>query len=156
MSDRTLLRVSRRVLSRSVFRAQVTIYERDGQAGGLSSFEIPQYRCHYDGARFEIRLCQDLGIKSAAARAASARINRSTGVRCTVEMNAQTVGTLSCTSHVTPNCFKSTGHPLTMPAGEVPVQHRARAGRLAGAAAQGPRRGLPGLRHAQAPEPTPC
>merc|ERR1712166_1650460 len=30
--------------------------------GGLSAHEIPQFRCHWDGVRFEARLCEDLGV----------------------------------------------------------------------------------------------
>jgi len=40
----------------------VTIFEKTDHPGGLSAHEIPQFRCHWDGVRFEARLCEDLGV----------------------------------------------------------------------------------------------
>eukprot|EP00761_Pharyngomonas_kirbyi_P003127 gb/GECH01003131.1/.p1 GENE.gb/GECH01003131.1/~~gb/GECH01003131.1/.p1 ORF type:complete len:1040 (+),score=276.95 gb/GECH01003131.1/:1-3120(+) len=41
----------------------VTIFEKESFAGGLSSLEIPQYRLPYDVVNFEVKLMQDLGVK---------------------------------------------------------------------------------------------
>lgn len=40
----------------------VTIFEKMDHPGGLSADEIPQFRCHWDGVRWEARLCADLGV----------------------------------------------------------------------------------------------
>ena len=41
----------------------LTIYERNSYAGGLSSSEIPQYRLPFDVIDYEIELMKDLGVK---------------------------------------------------------------------------------------------
>lgn len=41
----------------------VTIFEKEKFAGGLSSLEIPQYRLPYDVVDFEVKLMQDLGVQ---------------------------------------------------------------------------------------------
>mmetsp|Transcript_6753 Transcript_6753/g.16549 ORF Transcript_6753/g.16549 Transcript_6753/m.16549 type:complete len:1118 (+) Transcript_6753:44-3397(+) len=43
--------------------SNINVFEKSEMAGGLSSYEIPQFRCHYDGVRWEVRLCEDLGVK---------------------------------------------------------------------------------------------
>ena len=43
--------------------SDVTVFEREPFAGGLSSLEIPQYRLPSDAVRFEVRLMTDLGVK---------------------------------------------------------------------------------------------
>jgi len=41
----------------------VTIFEKEQHAGGLSSHEIPQSRLPYDVVQFELKLMLDLGVK---------------------------------------------------------------------------------------------
>jgi len=41
----------------------ITIFEKEKYAGGLSSSEIPQYRLPHDVVDFEINLMKDLGVK---------------------------------------------------------------------------------------------
>lgn len=43
--------------------SDVHVFEALESAGGLDTYEIPQYRCQYDATRFEVRLCTDLGVK---------------------------------------------------------------------------------------------
>lgn len=43
--------------------SDITIYERDGNPGGLSASEIPQYRLPYDVIDWETNLVKDLGVK---------------------------------------------------------------------------------------------
>jgi len=40
----------------------IVIYEKSTHSGGLSASEIPQFRSHWDGVRWETRLCEDLGV----------------------------------------------------------------------------------------------
>jgi len=41
----------------------ITIYEKNNYAGGLSSSEIPQYRLPFQAVQFELQLLLDLGVK---------------------------------------------------------------------------------------------
>eukprot|EP00922_Rhytidocystis_sp_ex-Travisia-forbesii_P046264 GHVS01068980.1.p1 GENE.GHVS01068980.1~~GHVS01068980.1.p1 ORF type:complete len:1051 (+),score=138.18 GHVS01068980.1:2-3154(+) len=41
----------------------ITVHEKAGSAGGLSTTEIPQFRLPFDVIRFETRLCADMGVK---------------------------------------------------------------------------------------------
>uniref|UniRef100_A0A8C5QTU7 Dihydropyrimidine dehydrogenase [NADP(+)] n=1 Tax=Leptobrachium leishanense TaxID=445787 RepID=A0A8C5QTU7_9ANUR len=43
--------------------SDITIFEKQNYAGGLSTSEIPQFRLTYDVVRFEIELMKDLGVK---------------------------------------------------------------------------------------------
>ncbi|XP_057650096.1 dihydropyrimidine dehydrogenase [NADP(+)] [Chionomys nivalis] len=43
--------------------SNITIFEKQDYAGGLSTSEIPQFRLPYDVVNFEIELMKDLGVK---------------------------------------------------------------------------------------------
>ncbi|XP_071606926.1 dihydropyrimidine dehydrogenase [NADP(+)] isoform X19 [Heliangelus exortis] len=43
--------------------SNITIFEKQEYAGGLSSSEIPQFRLPYDVVNFEVELLKDLGVK---------------------------------------------------------------------------------------------
>lgn len=43
--------------------SDITVYERNEHAGGLSASEIPQYRLPYDVIDWELSLLKDLGVK---------------------------------------------------------------------------------------------
>ncbi|KAK9886993.1 hypothetical protein WA026_019912 [Henosepilachna vigintioctopunctata] len=51
----------------------ITIYEKDEYAGGLSSSEIPQYRLPIDIVNFEIGLVKDLGVNIEYGRMLSSK-----------------------------------------------------------------------------------
>eukprot|EP01155_Anaeramoeba_flamelloides_P008145 Anaeramoba_flamelloidesa1186_112.p1 GENE.a1186_112~~a1186_112.p1 ORF type:complete len:816 (+),score=205.29 a1186_112:27-2450(+) len=41
----------------------ITIFERDGKAGGILAYEIPEFKLPYESLKYEIKLVQDLGVK---------------------------------------------------------------------------------------------
>ncbi|EPY76480.1 hypothetical protein CB1_001428089 [Camelus ferus] len=49
--------------------SDITIFEKQEYAGGLSTSEIPQFRLPYDVVNFEIELMKDLGVKDGAGSA---------------------------------------------------------------------------------------
>ncbi|XP_050301908.1 dihydropyrimidine dehydrogenase [NADP(+)] [Anthonomus grandis grandis] len=48
--------------------ANITIYEKENMMGGLSSWEIPQYRLPQHVVDFEVNLVRDLGVKTVFGR----------------------------------------------------------------------------------------
>lgn len=51
----------------------ITIYEKNHTLGGLSTWEIPQYRLPIDVVNFEINLVKDLGVKFETGRSLSTK-----------------------------------------------------------------------------------
>lgn len=51
----------------------LTVYEKRGYLGGLSSSEIPQYRLPFDVVDFEISLVKNLGVKFETGRSLSSK-----------------------------------------------------------------------------------
>ncbi|GCB64472.1 hypothetical protein scyTo_0004613 [Scyliorhinus torazame] len=48
--------------------SDITIFEKQGYFGGLSTSEIPQFRLPFDVVKFEIKLMKDLGVKIAVGK----------------------------------------------------------------------------------------
>lgn len=53
--------------------SDITIFEKQQYAGGLSTSEIPQFRLPYDVVNFEIELMKDLGVKIVCGRSLSVK-----------------------------------------------------------------------------------
>ncbi|XP_062992211.1 dihydropyrimidine dehydrogenase [NADP(+)] isoform X1 [Elgaria multicarinata webbii] len=51
--------------------SDITIFEKEGYVGGLSTSEIPQFRLPYDVVHFETELMKDLGVKIVCGRGLS-------------------------------------------------------------------------------------
>jgi len=86
----------------------ITVFEKTEAPGGLSAHEIPQFRCHWDGVRWEARLCQDLGVKFEYGKALGSP--EMTNLKALNDQGYKAV--FACTGVDKPNvsdCFKGLG-----------------------------------------------